>query len=100
MTKKSILVNKEAWSFLNAESCKQRGFSEWDIERKEKVFNRVCKLYGITDGMVQVTDNSFGGGDGRQNGEWWSWSLEKIKEMLDDAGYEYAHGPDVEFCNA
>lgn len=94
-TSKSIFIGKEAHFYLDRESRKQRGCKPITGEAEERIWNRIPKV----DGLRQVTDDSYGGGDGTYYGRWTRWSVEDVKKMLDEAGFSYAEGPEVEYIS-
>ena len=92
---KSIFIGKEAHFFLDEESRKQRGCKCLSKEAKEKQWMRIPKV----DGLRNVIDDTYGGGDGTYHGKWTSWSVEDIKRMLNEAGLSYVEGPEVEYID-
>ena len=95
MKKPSILVGKDAYFFLNREERKQRGCKPLTEQQEDRIWNRVSK-----DGAKTMLDkDSLGGGDGTYYGRWWSWSLETLKAMLDEGGFGYEDGPEIEYMN-
>lgn len=89
-TTEVILIGREAHDFLQNEMRKQRGLPPMTPEQEDRVWGRIYKRKN-TD-MREVDDITYGGGDGRYYGRWWSWSVETIKEMLTKAGYSYEDG--------
>jgi hypothetical protein len=92
MIKKTILVDKEAYLYLNEISRKERGCSPLTETQKDRIWSRAFKY----NGKRVLDDDSIGGGDGTYCGKWWSWSLETIKDMLTKAGFKFEDGPDIE----
>lgn len=92
---RSIWIGKEAYFFLNRECRKQRGCRPLTEEQEKKFWKRLEIAVSVKNGKYQVTDNSFGGGDGTYNGRWWPWSVDDIERMLNQAGFEYEEGEEV-----
>ena len=90
-TRKTIWISKEAYFYLNRIERQQRGCKQLSAESEERVWNRIPDFRKRCD-LVLVDDDSFGGGDGTYYGRWWSWDVETLKKMLDDAGYTYEDG--------
>ncbi len=97
-TSQTILINREAHEYLAELQRVQRGGKPLTPEAKDRQWNRIRK-YKDTD-MRQVDDNTYGGGDGTYNGRWWSWSVDTIKKMLDEAGLDYEAAEDVTWIDA
>ena len=93
MKTNTILVDKDTYFFLNDESRRQRGCSPLDEKQKDKMWKRMYKYKE----KKLIDNDTLGGGDGTYNGHWWSWSLETIKDMLNEAGLEYENGPEIEY---
>lgn len=93
-TSKTIYVGKEAYFYLNGIMREQRGRKPLSEEAMEKMWNRLNKN---EKGLREVYDGSFGGGDGTYNGRWWSWSVDTIKEMLDEKGFAYEEGGELKY---
>lgn len=91
----SILVSKDAYLYLDTISRKQRGCKLLSEDVKAKMLKRVFKSNDLT----QLTDNSFGGGDGTYYGKWWAWNVDTLKEMLTEAGFTYQTGEDLHYFN-
>lgn len=91
----SILVSKDAYLYLDTMSRKQRGCKPLSEDVKAKMLKRVFK----SNDLVQLTDNSFGGGDGTYYGKWWTWNVDTLKEMLTKAGFTYESGDDVYYID-
>ena len=98
-TSKTLWVGKGAYFFLNGESRKQRGCKPLTEDQKSKIWERIKNSYRYKNGMVRIDDNSFGGGDGTYYGKWTSWSIDTISKMLDDKGYKYRNGKQIEYIN-
>lgn len=101
MTSKSIYVNKAACLFLIDEERTARGFEPLSEAARERAWNRRPKG---PDFMTQLTNDSFGGGNGtRDYRKWTRWDTETLKIMLKGAGFEdgadYWDGPAVEYIN-
>ena len=94
-TTKTIWIDREAYFFLKRLSREQRGCQPLTQEVEDRLWNRVRK----TGELYQCDDNSFGGGDGTYHGRWWSWSVDTIKSLLDEAGLSYTEGEDVEYIS-
>ena len=97
MISKSIYVGKESYTYLNRISREQRGCKPLSQEAEDRHWNRLTG-HGAKS-TWQLDDNSMGGGDGTYWGKWWSWSVETLKKMLDEAGLPYTEGPEVEYMN-
>ena len=95
-TSQTILIGREAHEYLNEIMREQRGCKPLNQEQKDKLWSRIRK--SMTD-KRQVDDDSYGGGDGTYWGEWWGWSVDTIKSMLDEAGFEYEKGEPVTWIN-
>lgn len=93
---KSIWIGENAYMYLNRIQRQQRGCKPLTEKSEKRLWGRINKW----DDKYQVTDNSFGGGDGTYNGKWWAWDIKTVKAMLDDAGFTYDDGEDVEYINA
>lgn len=94
-TSKTILVSKVAYLYLDRISRIQRGCRRLTTEQEEKLWKRIPKAKG----KAQLYDESMGGGDGTYNGKWWTWNVETLKRMLDDAGFKYQDGEDLHYFN-
>lgn len=81
-----IGVNKEAYIYLAKIQRKQRGCTELNEDRYNKIWDRLNKN---AEGLRELDNDSMGGGDGTYNGKWWSWSVETIRGMLRDGGFEW-----------
>lgn len=96
-TSHTIWIGENAYLFLSEEERKQRGCKPRSNLQKEKVWERVKKSPRCRNGQYNVSNNSFGGGDGTYNGRWCSWSVEDIIKMLDKNGFEYRNGEEIEY---
>lgn len=95
-TSKSIWIDEQAWLYLKRTSRSQRGCKPLTEEQEQRLWNKAPKN---KNGLFQVWDETFGGGDGTYNGRWWSWKTETVCEMLEEKGYQYTHGDIVEYIN-
>lgn len=82
----SIFVDKEAYFFLRRESRSQRGWPVMSEAEENEIWGRLNKV----NDKRMVNSSSFGGGDGSSTGAWWPWSLDDMKDMLDEAGLQYS----------
>ena len=95
---KSIIIDKAAYMFLDAESRRQRGGKPLTPAQADRLWERVTLVKNHPGAeKVAVTDLSFGGGDGTYEGRWWAWSVETLKKMLTEAGYQFEAGKDFEY---
>lgn len=91
-----IGVDKEAYQYLNRISRTQRGCKPLNEQQEERIWNRSIKN---KDGVVELDNNSLGGGDGTYNGKWWTWSVDTLRKMLSDGGFswiEYGERENIE----
>lgn len=96
-TSPTIWVDRDAYFYLNRISREQRGCKPLSEELEYKIWQRLT-FYGKTD-KYQLDNESMGGGDGTYNGRWWSWSVETLRNLLDDAGFKYEIGEDREYIS-
>ena len=95
--KQTIWVSKEAYFYLNRIESEQRGCKPMTARQEEKYWNRIPDIKK-RENLIQLDDNSLGGGDGTYNGRWWSWNVDTLKTMLDKAGFEYEDGKEIEYA--
>lgn len=89
----TIFVGKEAYLYLDKIQREQRGCKPLPKDRQEILWARVKDEKNLR----LVDDNSFGGGDGTYHGKWWTWKVETIKAMLDEANLPYIEGKPIEY---
>ena len=93
-TKKTILLSKEAYLFLQNKMKYERSgkiFRKEFIEKLERNFNNLQY-----DGYIRLFDYDLGG---KENGKWTSWTCEKMATMLDKEKLNYKIGKDAECIN-
>lgn len=95
-TSQTILVGKESYLYLDRIMREQRGCKPLTPEQEEKFWG---KQRVNADGFTSCNDDSLGGGDGTYYGRWWSWSVETLKKMLDEANLPYEDGEPIEYIN-
>ena len=84
-----IFIDRDAYMYLNRIQRATRGCKELTEAQEDRLWDRLWKS---PEGLREVTKDSFGGGDGTYDGVWVSWSLEKVKKMLADAGFTWKDG--------
>lgn len=89
----TIYISKEAYLYLLRISRKQRGCKPLDEIAEERIWNKIHKV----GDKFRLDDQSLGGGDGTYKGKWWSWSVDTVKTMLTEAGFEYEEGEPIEY---
>lgn len=90
-----ILIDRDAYMYLRRIQRAQRGGKELTKAQEDKIWDRLMKSHlrqKSPEGLVEVTKDDFGGGDGTPDGVWTSWSLEKVKKMLADGGFTWKEG--------
>ena len=85
----TIYIGKEAYMYLLRTQRAQRGCSMLTEEQEGRIWDRMPKS---SEGLRKVTRDSFGGAAGGVYGRWTSWSLEKVKQILSEAGYTWKEG--------
>ena len=90
MKSKSILVNEEAYTYLEGLSRKSKGFIPLTKEQEHKRWEQLKK---DPDGTRKLMD-------GDMCGEGWKdWSVEDMKAILEEEGLSYTEGDTVEYIN-
>lgn len=97
-TSATILIGRDAHEYLEAICREQRGCKPLSAEQKDRQWDRILKFKDT--GMRQVYDDTYGGGDGTYWGKWWSWSVETIKTMLDEANLPYEESEPITWIDA
>lgn len=97
VTTKRIWVEQESYMFLNRICREQRGCKPLSNESEDRMWKHIMKSFDAKDGMYGLEDASLGGGDGRYNGRWWSWSVDTMIKMLDEANMPYTDGGIIEY---
>ena len=90
-TKKTILLSKEAYLFLQNKTKYERSgknLSKEFIEKLERNFNNLQH-----EGYIRLFDNDLGG---KENGKWTSWTCKKMADILDKEKLDYKLGKDTE----
>lgn len=96
--KQSIRIPFESYFFLASEQHKQRCEKEYRPLNREFIEKRFIR--DNPNGYL-ATNGSFGGCNGSpvrawEERRWTSWSIETLKQMLDDVGLPWEDGPIVE----
>lgn len=95
-TSQTILVGKESYLYLDRISREQRGCKPLTPDQEDRLWSK-CRLNA--DGLRSCNNYSLGGGDGTYHGRWWSWSVDTLKKMLDEANLPYEDGEPIEYIN-
>ena len=93
-TKKTILLSKEAYLFLQNKMKYERSgkiFPKEFIAKLERNFNNLQH-----EGYIILFEYELGG---KENGKWTSWTCEKMAAMLDKEKLNYKIGKDAECIN-
>lgn len=103
--RRQIKVTWEGWMCLQNEMHKQRSetgkpLSEKAIERMKNAFDD----YKNPDGTKNVAEGQFGGCVGSpinawEEGRWTSWSVEDMKRILEENGFEWEDAEDQEYIS-
>lgn len=92
---KTIIVDREAYFFLDRKQRQERGGRPLTTEAEDRFWERFVQK--DKNNLVELTDLSFGGGDGTHDGKWWPWNVDTLKKMLSEAGLSFKEGPDTEY---
>ena len=90
-----IAIDKNAYFYLNRIQRSQRGCKPLTQEQEDKYWLKLRRKGN--DNLVEVDDNSFGGGDGTYYGKWWSWSVKTLRKMLSDGGYTWEERGTIQY---
>lgn len=101
-TLNSIRVPLESWIYLQDQQALQRGGRHLTENHLEHLKNEMRKPYNKNG--RQLMDGDLGGAIGEpknsyEEGRWTSWSIEKMKQMLDEQNLPYIDAEMVEVIN-
>lgn len=99
MKQETIYIPKEAYFKLRNRQRVERGGEPLDDEILERSWARMPDSRKDGD-MIRVDGDSLGGGDGTYNGKWTSWDVPTLKRMVEEMGYTWKQGEEIEFCPA
>jgi len=86
----TIKVDRNGYFYLRRIERKERGCKPLTEEAEERIWQMITKHGELQE--VELDNDSMGGGDGTYWGQWWPWSVQTLKEMLDAAGIRYTDG--------
>ena len=96
MKKESIFISREAYFKLIAIGREQRGLNPLSEKQQESLWNKISDSWKKGD-MIRVDKDSLGGGDGTYDGKWTSWDVPTLKKMVEEMGYSWEQGEDIEY---
>lgn len=96
MTKESIYIPKEAYLKLQRIGREQRGCKPLSKEQEERMWDRIPEQRKKGD-MIRVDKDSLGGGDGTYYGKWTSWDVPTLKRMVEELGFSWEQGEEIEY---
>ena len=97
MKKESIYIPKEAYFLLTQRGRKERGCEPLSEKALESRWAKA--LHKRKDNMIRVDKDSLGGGDGTYYGKWTSWDVPTLKAMVEELGFEWEQGEEIEYIN-
>ena len=95
MKLETIYIPKEAYFKLTNRSRLERGCKPLEEESLEKRWQRIPALRKDGD-FIRVDNDSLGGGDGTYYGKWTSWDVPTLKRMVEEMGYTWKQGEEIE----
>lgn len=96
MKAETIYIPKEAYFKLRNRSRVERGGKPLTDEQLERSWSRIPASRKEGD-LINVDGDSLGGGDGTYNGKWTSWDVPTLKRMVEEMGYTWKQGKEIEY---
>lgn len=97
MKLETIYIPKEAYFKLRNRQRVERGGEPLNDEALERSWSRIPASRKRGD-FIRVDKDSLGGGDGTYNGKWTSWDVPTLKGMVEEMGYTWEQGEEIETC--
>lgn len=99
---KTLLVPVESWWYLNNKCHEERIGKPLTEEQKERQINHAFRSGELK--YKEICNGDFGGCIGNpenafEEGRWKNWSIDDMKQMLDEAGLSYKDGEEKDFIH-
>lgn len=91
----TIYIPKEAYFKLRNRERMERGYKMFDPEALEKIWSRM-PAFRKDGNYIRVDKDSLGGGDGTRHGKWTRWDIPTLKLMVEELGYTWKQGEQIE----
>ena len=98
MKLETIYIPKEAYFKLRNRQRVERGCKIMSEESLERMWQRIHPSRKDGD-YIRVDDDSLGGGDGTRYGKWVRWDIPTLKRMVEELGYTWKPGEEIEVIN-